>query len=91
MNTNKQPPCTLEAVYEKIIMGVAKSGETCRGYPVRLVCNRRLEDIMGRILWYPPWRRYILLADENAAWSADCLRDVASYLEHLDDEEQPDA
>jgi hypothetical protein len=37
---------------------------------------------LGVIKWFAPWRQYCLLID-GSVFSADCLRDFASFLEKL--------
>jgi len=47
--------------------------------------NNRSEAALGRIAWYPTWRQYLFggFLFGNAVFSADCLRDIAEFLDAL--------
>ena len=50
---------------------------------VHEITSRTGGDLLGRIIWYPPWRTFILESRRESAWSADCLADVQDYMEKL--------
>lgn len=35
---------------------------------------------LGYVEWYPRWRKYVFQPDQDAVFSADCLRDLATFL-----------
>ena len=45
--------------------------------------NTKHGDILGRIFFYEKWNQYILDANSNCAFSADCLTDIAHFLVQL--------
>jgi hypothetical protein len=45
--------------------------------------NKRSGDILGRIEWYGPWRRYVAIFSDGAVWSHDCLADVSEFILNL--------
>lgn len=38
---------------------------------------------LGRISWYPTWRRYVLASCAGVVWDASCLGEVVAFLEKL--------
>lgn len=36
---------------------------------------------LGEIRWYGAWRKYVLAVAPGTIWSADCLVDVARFIE----------
>jgi hypothetical protein len=53
------------------------------------VCNRSHGDVLGEINWYESWRAYIFTPQHYTQFSADCLRDIAAFLERKNGEAQP--
>ena len=45
-----------------------------------LIRNKRSDDIIGKIEWYPRWRQYVASFEEFSVWSEDCLRDVRQFM-----------
>lgn len=44
-------------------------------------------DILGVVEWYPRWKRYVFSdSHPRAVFSADCLTDLAAFLEKLTQE-----
>ncbi len=43
--------------------------------------NNRSREPLGGVEWYKPWKQYIFNASETAVFSADCLRDIAAFME----------
>jgi hypothetical protein len=37
--------------------------------------------ILGRIAFYPRWRKYAFYPETNTLYEQDCLRDIAEFLE----------
>jgi len=44
------------------------------------VFSVRHGDLLGRVFWYGPWRRYVFQAGAETVWSHDCLEDVRAFL-----------
>ena len=55
------------------------------GKPLYRIVNRRAGDELGRVLWHKPWRLWAAHFDDCAVWSADCLKDVQSFIENVND------
>lgn len=36
---------------------------------------------IGTVRWHGPWRKYVLLPTHPTIWSADCLQDVARFID----------
>lgn len=48
------------------------------------VVNNKSCSLLGTLLFYAPWNRVIFTqAAEGIVFSADCLRDIASFMEEL--------
>ncbi len=43
--------------------------------------NKRAGDLLGVIVWYPPWRRYTVQPAPDVEFDALCLRDIAAFLD----------
>lgn len=43
--------------------------------------NGKQNALLGQVLWYAPWKQYVFQPDEEAEFSADCLRDIAAFME----------
>jgi hypothetical protein len=46
--------------------------------------NKRSGDILGRIEWYPQWRRYVAIFSDTSIWSQDCLADVSNFIKGIE-------
>ncbi len=44
------------------------------------VRNRKTGDNLGYIIWYAPWRQYILSPGGDTLWSASCLIESADFI-----------
>jgi hypothetical protein len=44
------------------------------------IANKRSGDFIGRVEWYPPWKRYVAIFSEGSVWSHDCLKDVSDFI-----------
>ena len=53
------------------------------GKPIYYIFNRKSNTAIGRLLWYPRWKRWIAQFDPESVWSADCLADVGNAIEHV--------
>jgi len=51
-------------------------------FPEVWVCrNKRDKGILGGVEWYPQWKQFTFSASESSVFSADCLRDIADFLD----------
>lgn len=57
------------------------SGRTPR--PVWSCINNRAGDVLAHLYWYQPWRQYVMQADPDAVFSADCLADIQHFIGQL--------
>lgn len=35
---------------------------------------------LGKIKWYPPWRRYVFMPGRDTLFDAGCLNDIETFL-----------
>jgi hypothetical protein len=56
-----------------------------RGWHLR---NKRDQDL-GEIIWYVNWRQYVFRGMDHCDFSADCLRDIAAFLERQNAVQEP--
>jgi len=47
------------------------------------IVNKRADDVLGVILWYPLWKKHVCQFNPDSVWSRDCLVDVAEFMETL--------
>ena len=50
------------------------------------VVNKRGRDVLAVLAVETQWRCWIMMPNRAKIWSADCLRDVAGFLEALNKE-----
>jgi len=62
--------------YKYIHIGRNRDTTTENGKPVWFIFNTRGGDAIGRIVWYPPWKRWVAAFSETSVWSSDCLANV---------------
>jgi len=43
--------------------------------------NRRTDDILGKCLYFPKWKRWVFEADPGCVFDHNCLRDVIDFLQ----------
>ena len=49
-----------------------------------LCLNNKSDEKLAALEWYAPWRRYCVTdVLDNAVFDADCLRDIAHFLDQL--------
>lgn len=47
-------------------------------------CINNSETVLGRCEFYRPWRQWVFTQErESVVFSADCLRDIAHFMEQL--------
>lgn len=61
--------------------GKSESGKTLR-YEV----TSKDGNILGRISWYSPWRRYVINTIFNAIFDSTCLKEISEFLDKLNKE-----
>ena len=45
------------------------------------IYNKDNGSYLGRVSWYPGWRKYCFGAAMTTVFEEDCLRDIAKFLE----------
>lgn len=45
------------------------------------ILNAKHGSDLGHVEWYGPWRRYTFTAAPGAIFDAECLREIAGFLE----------
>ena len=45
------------------------------------VANKQSGDVLGLVSWYGPWRQYCFDPHEGTVYSAECLRDIATFCQ----------
>ena len=59
------------------------------GFPVYQCCNNHTGEVLKSIEYYTPWGEYCAYDTyPTAFFSADCLRDIASFLDQLNEQEK---
>lgn len=48
--------------------------------------NTKTRDLLAEVIYYGRWRQHVLSPFRQTVFSADCLRDIAAFLERLDRE-----
>ena len=44
------------------------------------VTNNQSGDLLAKICWFGPWRKYCALFEEGAVFDDSCLREIAGFL-----------
>ncbi len=66
--------------YEYIEFGEIPS----EGKTKKFICtNKKSDDILGKVRWYPSWRQYCFFPAENIVFSKGCLNDITDFLEKI--------
>ena len=47
------------------------------------IVSKKSDGQLGMILWYGPWRAYVLCPDEDTVWNIECLKNINEFLEKL--------
>lgn len=48
------------------------------------VYNKEFNELLGRVSWYAPWRKYAFMpTGKNLVFESDCLSDIAQFLREL--------
>ncbi len=61
-----------------VILCTGKTAKTYRW----LVSSAKWGSSLGEIRWYGPWRCYALFPEKDVLFNAECLKDIASFLEN---------
>ena len=69
-----------ELTYKYIRVVASPEQDKYGGKLTWLILNKRRNDLLGRIIWYQPWRQWVAQMAEGAAWSSDCLTDVQDAM-----------
>ena len=69
--------------YQYIYVGRNVEKDEHAGKPIWYIFNRKSQQAIGRILWYPRWRQWVATFAEESVWSSGCLKDVKDAMEHI--------
>lgn len=47
------------------------------------VINKKSENLLGRIGWYPQWRQYVFIPAFQTIYSSGCLKDIKDFIDNL--------
>ena len=50
--------------------------------PVDIIAKRGGE-LLGRIIWYAPWRKFVFSPAPDTVWDNSCLEDVRRAMERV--------
>lgn len=64
-------PCDIDLV------GVADVDNSAQAFACR---NNKSRDLLGYIVRYRRWRRYVLVSEPDAVFSMDCLADIKTFV-----------
>ena len=56
------------------------SFQTFGGKQVYQIVNKRSQEPIGNVFWYPRWRKWVARFDEDSVWSDDCLQEVMDFI-----------
>lgn len=48
---------------------------------VWLCRNNRSKGVLAQLHWDEDWKQYVAVFNKNAIFSADCLKDIAEFME----------
>ena len=46
-----------------------------------LILSKRHKDPLGKIIYYPPWKQYVLEPLPNAVFNDECLKDIIYVIQ----------
>ena len=64
------------------------TGAMHNGKPLYWIFNKRSNQSIGQIFWYPTWRLWAARFQEATVWSEDCLADVRAFIDEVAKENQ---
>lgn len=73
-----------EALEYKYFQVLDIEDEDCPTLSRSFAVVSRKGPLLGRIVWYPRWKQYILEPMPRTLWSADCLVDIRSAMGQID-------
>lgn len=53
--------------------------------------NRKSGDVLGYVGYYPKWRQYVSQLHSSAIFNNSCHRDIADFLDQLNEEKKSEA
>lgn len=72
--------------YKFITVGIDPTQATWDGKPLYTAMNNKSRQELARLVWYKPWRRYIVQFNPDSVWSSDCLADIQDALAKVEGE-----
>jgi len=46
--------------------------------------NNKVNDVLGIVKWFAPWRQYCYFPSVQAVYSRGCLADIQKFIDHVD-------
>lgn len=62
---------------------VELSTESWAGHSIFYVVNRKAKSCLGRIVFYPAWKQWVLCPDAETVWSDGCLTDIQDAIKQI--------
>jgi hypothetical protein len=70
----------MKAIYKFIHFEEIQEWNGAKAWACR---NNKSKDLLGRIMYYPPWHQYVYAPNGSIALSFDCLGDIADFLKQI--------
>ena len=78
-----QCDCSIETRICKYITFVWIPSTTEKKTRNYAVCNNKSNFRIGMVKWYPSWRQYCFLPQEDTVYSYGCLQDINKFLDDI--------
>lgn len=60
-----------------------QTGAQYSGRPMWYCLNNRTFAELAFLAWYPTWKQWVMQANSDAVFSADCLADIQHFIGQL--------
>ena len=60
-----------------------QDGNNYDGKPVWFCHNNRSGHQIAALIWYKPWRQWVMQGQDDAVFSSDCLEDIQHFIGQL--------
>lgn len=54
------------------------------------VCSIKSDELLGKIAWYGPWRKYVFYPESDTLFDPKCLAEITEMLNKLMEERKHD-
>ncbi len=62
----------------------AVNTELAYNRPVFSIINKKANEAIAQVGYYPAWHKYVFHSSDLAAFDSGCLKSIVSFLESLD-------